>query len=58
MSQTVDPYGAQAHARAMAGTRVEAMPVLPPVADDAGGPLVWEETIAPGGYASRRMARG
>lgn len=58
MSQTADPYGAQAHARAMAGTRVEAMPILPPVADDAGGPLVWEETIAPGGYASRRIARG
>ena len=25
---TADPHGAQAHARAMAGTRVEAMPVL------------------------------
>jgi urea carboxylase-associated protein 2 len=58
MSQTADPYAAQAHARAMAGTRVEAMPILPPVAEDAGGPLVWEETIAPGGYASRRIARG
>jgi len=58
MSETADPYAAQAHARAMAGTRVEAMPVLPPVADDAGGPLVWEETIAPGGYASRRIGRG
>ena len=58
MSQTADPYGAQAHARAMAGTRVEAMPVVPAAADDAGGPVVWEETIAPGGYASRRIARG
>lgn len=57
-SGTADPYGAQAHARAMAGTRVEAMPILPPVADDAPAPLVWEETIAPGGYASRRLARG
>ncbi len=58
MSQTADPYGAQAHARAMAGTRVEAMPTVPAAADDAAGPVVWEETIAPGGYASRRIARG
>lgn len=58
MSQTADPYGARAHARAMAGTRVEAMPVVPAAADDAPGPVVWEETIAPGGYASRRIARG
>lgn len=57
-SATADPYGAQAHARAMAGTRVEAMPTVPAAADDAPGPVVWEETIAPGGYASRRIARG
>jgi urea carboxylase-associated protein 2 len=56
---TADPYGAQAHARAMAGTRVEAMPTLPAAAPDApGSPVVWEETIATGGYASRRIARG
>jgi uncharacterized protein YcgI (DUF1989 family) len=47
----------------MAGTVVEAMPVLPPVADDlpTGVPaddLLWEETIAAGGYASRRLQRG
>jgi len=58
-----DPKAARDHARAQGGTRVETMPVLPPVAGDlpAGvGPedLVWEETIAPGGYASRRLARG
>lgn len=58
MSETADAHGAQAHARAMAGTRVEAMPVLPPAADDAAGPLVWEETIAAGGYSSHRLARG
>jgi urea carboxylase-associated protein 2 len=58
MSGTADPYGAQAHARAMAGTRVEAMPILPAAAADAPGPVVWEETIAAGGYASRRLARG
>jgi len=58
VSGTADPYGAQAHARAMAGTKVEAMPTLPAAADDASGPVVWEETVAAGGYASRRLARG
>jgi urea carboxylase-associated protein 2 len=58
-----DPAAARAHARAMGGTVVEAMPILPPRADDlpAGvspDDLVWEETIAAGGYASRRLARG
>ena len=57
-SNTADPYGAQAHARAMAGTRVEAMPTLPATAEDAPAPVLWEETIAAGGYASRRIARG
>ena len=57
-ANTADPYGAQAHARAMAGTKVEAMPTLPAAAGDAGGPVVWEETVAAGGYASRRLARG
>lgn len=57
-SNTADPYGAQAHARAMAGTRVEAMPTLPATAADAPAPVLWEETIAAGGYASRRIARG
>ncbi len=64
MSATLaDPAAARAHARAMGGTVVDAMPILPPRADDlpAGVPpddLVWEETIAAGGYASRRLARG
>lgn len=63
MSGTADPKAARDHARAQGGTKVETMPVLPPVADDlpagvAAEDLVWEETIAPGGYASRRMARG
>lgn len=58
-----DPNAARDHARAMAGTVVEAMPVLPPRAEDlpAGvpaGDLIWEETIAAGGYASRAIARG
>jgi len=58
-----DPKAARDHARAQGNTRVETMPVLPPLADDLpegvpAGDLLWEETIAPGGYASRRMARG
>jgi len=58
-----DPKAARDHARAMGGTVVEAMPLVPPVADDlpAGVPadaLLWEETIAAGGYATRRLARG
>ncbi len=55
---TADPYGAQAHARAMAGTKVEAMPTLPAAAADAPGAVLWEEVVAAGGYASRRIARG
>lgn len=50
---TADPYGAQAHARAMAGTRVQAMPTLP-----APEGFIWEETLAAGGYASKRLNRG
>jgi urea carboxylase-associated protein 2 len=63
MSATADPKAARDHARAQGGTRVEAMPTLPPVASDlpdgvAADDLLWEETLAPGGYASRRIARG
>ena len=58
-----DPNAARAHARSMGGTVVEAMPTLPPRADDLPScvtpdDLVWEETIAAGGYASRILARG
>ncbi|MBL4717359.1 MAG: urea carboxylase-associated family protein [Erythrobacter sp.] len=58
-----NPLAARDHARAMAGTVVDAMPVLPPVAPDLPegvepGDLLWEETVAPGGYATRRLARG
>lgn len=58
-----DPNAAREHARAQGGTVVEAMPTLPPVAADlpAGvGPddLLWEETIAAGGYSTRRLTRG
>ena len=57
-TSTADPHGARDHARAMAGTRVEAMPTLPAHAADAPEGVVWEETIAPAGYASRRLVRG
>jgi urea carboxylase-associated protein 2 len=58
-----DPKAARDHARAQGGTRVETMPILPPIADDlpegvAAEDLVWEETVAPGGYTSRRLSRG
>jgi len=58
-----NPLAARHHARGMAGTVVEAMPMLPPVADDLpedvpADDLLWEETIAAGGYATRRLARG
>ncbi len=61
---TADPAGAQAHARAMAGTRVESMPTVPARAaeDRPGGvtaeAMLWAETIAPGGYAAKRLNRG
>jgi uncharacterized protein len=64
MSSTADPYSAQAHARAMGGTKVEAMPTLPPAAADdapagvAEDDLLWAETIAAGGYAAKRLNRG
>lgn len=57
-----DPLAAREHARAMAERVADAMPILPPVADDvldvAPEDLLWEERIAGGGYASRRLGRG
>ncbi|MBT0667586.1 urea carboxylase-associated family protein [Novosphingobium profundi] len=58
-----NPLAARDHARGMEGTVVESMPVLPPRADDlpsgvSSADLLWEETIAAGGYATRRLARG
>jgi urea carboxylase-associated protein 2 len=64
MTTTADPKGARAHARAMAGTRVPCMPTVPASsADDAPagvppGDLLWEETLAPGGYGARELRRG
>lgn len=58
-----DPIAAKEHARSLGSTVVESMPVLPPRADDlpdgvSEDDLLWEETIAPGGYAIRRINRG
>jgi uncharacterized protein len=63
MSALANPNAARDHARAMAGTVTECMPILPPRADDLPAgvspeDLVWEETIAAGGYATRSLARG
>lgn len=64
MTETLaNPMAARDHARSMGGTVVEAMPVLPPVVADlpdgvSADDVVWEETIAAGGYATRRLARG
>lgn len=61
--QLGDPLAARDHARAMEGTVVDAMPKLPPVADDLPEGVdpqdcVWEETIDAGGYSARRLSRG
>ena len=64
MKQTLaDPKAAREHARAQGNRLMEAMPILPPVADDlpedvSPDDLLWEETLAAGGYASRRLPRG
>jgi urea carboxylase-associated protein 2 len=59
---TATTYGARDHARAQAGTRAEAMPVVPatdwPAPPGEAGPLVWAETVAGGGYTHRALARG
>jgi urea carboxylase-associated protein 2 len=63
-TDTSNSAGARAHARAMAGTRVEAMPTVPATAAidrPAGVPaeaMLWDETLAPGGYTSRILSRG
>lgn len=63
-STTADPAGARSHARAMAGRSVEAMPTIPAQAatglpaDVVPGDVVWDETIAAGGYAARMLKRG
>lgn len=61
---TADPKSARAHARAMAGTRVEAMPTVPASGATDLPPevpaesMLWEETLGAGGYAGKRLGRG
>ena len=61
---TADPAGARAHARSMAGARAESMPIVPATASEhrpdgvAVDAMLWDETIAPGGYAAKRLNRG
>jgi urea carboxylase-associated protein 2 len=61
---TADPAGARAHARSMAGSRVESMPTVPASAaeDRPEGvtpeAMLWAETVASGGYAAKRLDRG
>ena len=45
--------GARDHARAMAGTLVDAMPTVP-----APDGLLWDEVVAGGGYTALRAGRG
>jgi len=63
-TSTADPAGARAHARSMAGTKVDFMPTVPaseaqdiPVGVEPAA-MLWAETIAPGGYAAKRLDRG
>lgn len=63
-SSTGDPKSAQAHARAMAGTRVLTMPTLPASSADSVPPgvlaqdMLWSEVLAAGGYSAKRLNRG
>lgn len=63
-SSTNTTWAAREHARAQAGARAEAMPVLPASAweevPDGVSPaaLTWAERIAGGGYSSKVLARG
>jgi len=63
-SNTADPKSARAHARAMGSMRVAAMPTVPagsvlvPPAGASAQTMLWEETIAAGGYAARELGRG
>ncbi len=64
MSQTATTKGARDHARSMAGTRVETMPVIPATsATDlpegvAASTVCWDETLGPGGYSAKVVSRG
>ncbi len=64
MSSTANAQGAQAHARAMGSTQIEAMPTLPASAAATRPPgvsadsMLWETTLPAGGYAGKELRRG
>lgn len=64
MTGTADPFAARDHARAMDGIVVETMPIVPAGSGADRPPgvaaedMLWEETIAGGGYASKELHRG
>lgn len=64
MSDTSTPLKARDHARAQAGTIVEAMPTIPASraknlpAGVSSSEVLWEETLAAGDYASKVLPRG
>lgn len=64
MSSTANAQGAQAHARAMGSTRIEAMPTLPASAAAtrpagvAAESMLWETTLPAGGYTGKELRRG
>lgn len=64
MTNTATTHAARDHARAMHGMRVDTMPTVPPAtAEDlpAGvdpADMLWEETVAGGGYTSVVLPRG
>lgn len=63
-TDTATTHAARDHARAMAGSVVETMPTMPPaaVADPPDGvdaaDVLWDETVAGGGYTHLAVARG
>lgn len=64
MPDTSTPLKARDHARSMAGTVVESMPVIPASAAKGlphgvnAGDVLWDETLGAGAYAARRLKRG
>lgn len=64
MPDTATTHAARDHARSLHGTRVDAMPTVPPsaAADLPAGvapdDMLWEETVAGGGYTSLVLPRG
>ncbi|MEM9033736.1 MAG: urea amidolyase associated protein UAAP1 [Actinomycetota bacterium] len=63
-TDTATTHAARDHARAMSGTTVDTMPTMPPsaVPDPPVGvdpaDVLWEETVAGGGYTQLAVARG